>query len=164
MVDSKKQDMKMIISLSLIIHYAHYCHPNENNVVKIQGYVWLWMLNIYQIYVFVITIMAWSLFQKNSRISSKILKTEGLGKNQIVYMKLIKIQSCHMGVIFKPKHMIWQRQQCVHTHSQIMRYHTGNVYCYVLPNFQALILLTRKQMINIPTLLNQFIFTFIIWL
>ena len=30
---------------------------------------------------------------KNSRISAKMLKTEGLGKNRIAYMKLIKIQS-----------------------------------------------------------------------
>ena len=58
---------------------------------------------------------------KNSRISAKILKTEGLGENQIAYMKLIKIKSCHMGVIFTPKHMTWQGQQCVHTHSQIVR-------------------------------------------
>ena len=57
-----------------------------------------------------------------------MVKTEGLGKDKIACMKHIKIQSCHMGVIFTPKHMEWQRQQCVHAHSQIMRYHTGNVY------------------------------------
>ena len=28
MVDLNKQDMKMIISLSVIPHYVHYCHPN----------------------------------------------------------------------------------------------------------------------------------------
>ena len=50
-----------------------------------------------------------------------------------------------MGVIFKPKHMAWQMQHCVHTHSQIMRYYTGNVYCDVVPNFQALILLILKS-------------------
>ena len=80
-----------------------------------------------------------------------MLKTEGLGKNQITYMKHIKIQSCHIGVIFTPKPMTWQSKQCVHNHSQIMRYHTVNVYCGVVPNVQALILLTRKQMISIPT-------------
>ena len=32
-----------------------------------------------------------------------MLKTEGLGKKKIEYMKHIKIQSCHMGVIFMPK-------------------------------------------------------------
>ena len=85
------------------------------------------MLHIWQKYVFIITIMAWLLW-KNSRISAKMHKTEGPGKKKIASIKLIKIQSCHMGVIFMPKHMTWQRQQCVHTHSQIMRYHTGNVY------------------------------------
>ena len=98
----------------------------------------------------------------NSRIKSKILKTEGLGKNKIAYMKHIKIQSCHMSFIFMPKHMTWQRKKCEHTHSQIMRYYTGNVYCNIVPNVQALIFLTRKQMIGIPTEVLQLVFTFII--
>ena len=42
-------------------------------------------------------------------------------------MKHIKIRSCHMGFIFTPKHMIWQRQQCVRIHSQIM--HLQNWKC-----------------------------------
>ena len=79
-------------------------------------------------------------------------------------MKLIKIQSCHMGVIFTPNNMTRQRQQCVNTNTQIMRYHTVNVYCDVVPNLQALILLTRKQIIIIPTPVLQLVFTFIIWL
>ena len=91
-----------------------------------------------------------------------MLKPEGLGEKKIAYMKHIKIQSCHMGVIFTPKHMTWQSQKCVHTHSNIMPYHTGNVYCDVVPNFQALIFLTRKQMISIPTPVLQLLFTFII--
>ena len=57
-----------------------------------------------------------------------MLKTEGMGKNQIAYMKRIRIQSCHMSVIFMPKHMTWKWQQCVITQSLITRYHTGNVY------------------------------------
>ena len=61
-----------------------------------------------------------------------------------------------MGVIFTPKHMTRQREQCVHTHIQIMRYHTRNMYFDVVPNVQALILLTRKQMISIPTPVLQF--------
>ena len=28
MVDSNKQEIKKIISLSVILHYIHYCHPN----------------------------------------------------------------------------------------------------------------------------------------
>ena len=101
--------------------------------------------------------------RKNSRISEKILKTEVLGKNKIAYMKLIKIQSCYMGIIFTPKHMTWQRQSCVLTHSLIMRYHTGNVYWDVVTNVPVLILFASKQMISIPTLVFQFVFIFIIW-
>ena len=91
-----------------------------------------------------------------------MLKTEGLGKKKIKYMKLIEIQSCHMGIIFTPKHMTWKSQQCVHNHSQIMRYHTGNVYYDVVPNVQELIFLIRKHMIRIPTPVLQLVFTFII--
>ena len=91
-----------------------------------------------------------------------MLKTEGLGKKRIAYMKLRKIQSCHMGVIFTPKHMTWQRQQYVRTHIKIMSYHNGNVYCSVVPNVQALIFLTGKHMISIATSILQLFFTFII--
>ena len=103
-------------------------------------------------------------YLKKLKEISKILKTEGLGENQISYMKHIKIQSCHMGVIFIPKHLICQRQTFVHIHIQIMHYHTVNVSCNVVPNFQELILLTSKQIINITTLVNQFVFKFIILL
>ena len=67
-----------------------------------------------------------------------------------------------MGVIFMPTNMTWQRKQCVHTHSQIMSDHTGNVYYDDVPNAQALILLTRKHMIRIPTPVLQFVFICII--
>ena len=68
-----------------------------------------------------------------------------------------------MDIIFTPNNMTWQRQECVHNPSQIMRYHTGNVYCDLVPNVQALIFPTSKQMIRIPTPVLQFVFTFIIW-
>ena len=44
--------------------------------------------------------------KKKSKIKAKIIKTEGLGKNQITNMKHIKIRSCHMGVRSgeKPNH------------------------------------------------------------
>ena len=51
----------------------------------------------------------------------KFSKQKVWGKIKFAYMKYIKIQSCHMGVIFMPNHMIWKRQQCVHIHSKIMR-------------------------------------------
>ena len=134
----------MIISLSVIIHYVHYCHPNFKNVVKIQGYVWSRLLHIWQKYAFIVTIMEWSLLRKNKESKPKCPKQKVWRKSEFAYTKLIKIQSCHMGVIFTPKYMTWQRQQCVHTHSKIMRYHTGNVYCNVVPNLQALIFLIKK--------------------
>ena len=59
-------------------------------------------------------------YLKKSRIKSKILKKEGLVKNCITYMKHTKIQSYHMGVIFVPKRLIWQRLSCAHILSLIM--------------------------------------------
>ena len=164
MVDSKNQEMKMIISLSVILHCVHYCHPNLKNVINIKGYVWFWMLHICQKYEFIITIMAWSLLKKTQVYQPKWSEQKVWGKRKSTNTKLIKINSCHMGVVFMPNIMIWQRQQCVHTHSKIMRYHTENVYCDVVPNIQELILLTRIHIISIPTQVLQFVFTFIIWL
>ena len=55
---------------------------------------------------------------KNSKIKSKILKIEGAVKYKIAYMKHIKIQSCHMGVIFMPKHPIWKKSKiCAYSQS-----------------------------------------------
>ena len=62
-----------------------------------------------------------------------------------------------MGVVFTPKHITWQRKQCVLTHSMIMRYHTENVYWNVVPNFLVLIFLASKQMISIPAPVLQFV-------
>ena len=62
-----------------------------------------------------------------------------------------KIQSFHIGVIFTSKHLIWQRQQYVRIHNQIMHFHTGNVSFNFVWNVQTLIFLTRKQIINITT-------------
>ena len=109
MVESKRQVIQRIIPLSVIIHCVHYCHPNKN-IIKIQGYAWLQMVYISQKYTFLITIMAWSVFYKNSRTKSKIIKTEGLGKIKFIYMKHIQIQSYHMGIIFTLKYLLWQSQ------------------------------------------------------
>ena len=150
--------MKMIISPSVILNYVHYFNPNlkkchqdtRSCVVANVAYLPKVCINHYLHGVIVIL--------KKSRISAKMLKTEDLGKKQTAFMKLIKIQSCHMGFIFTPKTMAWKRQKCVHTHILIMRYHTGNVYWDVVPNVLALIFLTRKQMISIPTPVLQFFF------
>ena len=62
-----------------------------------------------------------------------------------------------MGLIFTPNHMKWQSQKFVYTHSWFVRYYNGNVYCNVVPNVQALIFLTRKQMISILTPVLQLV-------
>ena len=90
MVGSKKQYMHKILSLLVILHCVHYCHPNLKNVVKIQGHLWLQMLHICQIYKFLITFIVRLLLKKNSNISAKMIKTEGLGEDKIAYMKHIK--------------------------------------------------------------------------
>ena len=136
--------MKVIISSSVILHYVYYCHPNlkkcrqDTRSCVVANVTYLPKLYIHDYCHGEILIL------KNSRISAKIIKTEGLGENKIAYMKHIKIQSFHMGVILTPKHITWQRQQCVHTHSQIICYHTRNVYCNFVPNVHALIFLTSK--------------------
>ena len=88
---------------------------------------------------------------KNSEIKSKIIKTEGLAKKKIQYMKHIKIQSCHMGIIFMPKHLMWQRLQCAHILSLVMHFHTGNYYFRAVPTFHVSISLTKKQIIRVQT-------------
>ena len=77
-------------------------------------------------------------------------------KKQICMYETYKNTVMPHGIIFTPNHMTQRRQQCVHFHNQIMRYHTGNVYGDVVPNLQALILLTTKHMISIPTTVLQF--------
>ena len=141
----------------MILHYVHYCHPNLKifdqypRLCVVANVVYLPKVYIHHYHHGAIGI------EKNSRIKSKMIKTEGLVKKKIAYTKQIKIRSCHMGFIFTPNNLIWQRKQCVHIHSQIMNYHTGKVSCDVVPNVQALIFLMKKQMINIPTLVHQFV-------
>ena len=152
----------MIKSLSVILHYIHCCYPNltkcrqDTRLCVVVNVAYPPKVCIHHYYHDVIAVF------KNSSISPKMIKIEGLGGKQIAYMILIKIQACHMGVIFIPKHMTWKRQQYMHTRIQIMRQHTGNGYCGVVPNVLALIFLTRKQMIRILTPGLQFIFMFII--
>ena len=76
-------------------------------------------------------------------------------------MKHIKVQWCHMDVIFMPKHLICKRLLCAHIFSMIMHFHTGNVYCGAVPNIHVSIFLTKKQIIRIQTQHPQYGFTFI---
>ena len=66
-----------------------------------------------------------------------------------------------MGVIFMPKHLIWQRLQIAHILSLIIHFHTVNLYCGVVPNVHVSILLTKKQIKNINKQHPQLGFTFI---
>ena len=76
-------------------------------------------------------------------------------------MKHIKIQWCHMGVIFMPQHLMWQRLQCAHILSLIMHLHNGNLYCGAVPTFRVSIFLTNKQIKNMKKKHPQLCFTFI---
>ena len=60
-----------------------------------------------------------------------------------------------------PKHLIWNRLQCVHILSLIMNGHTGNMYCDVVLTVHVSILLTKKQTISIQKQHPQLGFTFI---
>ena len=128
MVVLKMLGMKMVKLLSVIKHCVHCSHLNQNislNVTRSCVVVNVeFLLRVYIHHFYPGLIGIW----KNSRIKSKILKSEGLVRKHIKYIQHIKIHWCHMGVIFMPKDPIWQMQQCAHILSLIMHCYTGNVY------------------------------------
>ena len=65
-----------------------------------------------------------------------------------------------MGVIFIPKHHIWQMQHCAHILSLGMHFHTGNVYCSAVLTVHVSIFLTNKQLKNMKNQHPQLGFTF----
>ena len=50
-------------------------------------------------------------------------RKEGMLKWPIVYLRHIKIMSCHMESIHFRHHLTWKWQQCVHIYHQNMHYH-----------------------------------------
>ena len=50
-----------------------------------------------------------------------------------------------------PKHQIWQMLQCAHILSQIMHFHTENLYCDAVLTVLVSIFLTKKQQKNDET-------------
>ena len=146
MVVSKMLEMKMVRLLSVIQHYVHCCHLNLKKSPHVTR--WCVVVNVafliksYIHHCYPGVIDNWT----NWRIKAKILKAEGLARKHITYIQHIKIQWCHMGVIFMPKHMIWQMQQCANILSLSMHCHTGNVYCGAVPTVLILIFLTKKQL------------------
>ena len=95
------------------------------------------MFYIKKKYTFIIHIMKIFLFEQNQGSQPKFSKQKVWGKRKLAYTKHIKIQSCHMGIIFTPKHMTWHRQKRVQTHSLTMHYHTGNVYLRCCDKFPS---------------------------
>ena len=87
-------------------------------------------------------------------------KSEVLVRKHITYIQRIKIQWCHMGVIFMPKHQIRQILQCAHILSLIMHFHTGNVYFDAVLTVHVSIFLTKKQLKNMKKQHPQLGFTF----
>ena len=100
-------------------------------------------------------------YLKNSNIKSKIPRKEGLVKKHIAYIKQIKIQSCHMDVIFMTKQLIWNNLQCAHIICLIIHFHTWNVYCGPVTTVRVSMFLTNKQIIIIQKQHPQYGLTFI---
>ena len=90
MVDSNKQETKRIISLSVIQNYVHYFYPNlkkcrqDTRSCVVANVAYLPEVYIHH-YCHGDTVVL-----KNSRISAKILKTEGLGKKKICIYETYK--------------------------------------------------------------------------
>ena len=158
--EARYEDDNTIISDSTL---CSLITPQFKNVIKIHGHAWFQMLHICQKYAWIITVMAWFSIIFKRDLSQNDKNWRSGGKSNRIY-KTYKIKSCHMGAIFTPTHMIWQRKQCVLTHTMIMCYHTGNVCWDVVTNVLALILLTSKQTISIPNPVIKFVFIFILWL
>ena len=137
--------MEMIILLSVILYCVHCCClnfkkcPNDTRSCVVVNVSFLIIIYINQCYPRVIRI--W----KNSKIKAKMLKTKIMMKKNTTFIKRIKIQWYHMGVIFISTHLIWQMLQCAHIISLIMHLRTENVYCSAVPTIHLLILLTKKQ-------------------
>ena len=113
MMDSKRQQMHRIILLSVILHHVHYCHPNFKNFSARYKVFCGCECCISTKSIHLSLLSCHDRYLKKLKYQSQ---NEGLVKNQISYMKHIKIESCHMGVIFMPKHMIWKRQYlCIST-------------------------------------------------
>ena len=101
-------------------------------------------------------------YLKNPKIKAKMLKTEGLVKKHITYMKHIKFSDATwMSYLCQS---IWYVKgcKCVHILGLIVHCHTGNVSCGAVLTVHVSIFLTNKQIISIQTQHPQYGFTFII--
>ena len=114
----------------------HYYNPNKKYVCTSQVYWWVWVLNIFKKYEFVLVKIVLSLRTK-LKIRVTNLTTEGMVKLKVIFLKLIIMLWCHIVAIFiKRKHILpWK--QCVPFHLIIMLWHTGPFCCAAVKNFHV---------------------------
>ena len=161
MVISKILGMKMMILSSVIVHYVHCFHINQNKYPHDTRSCVVCECCIYDKSIHS-SLLSWrDSYLKNWNIKSKMIKAEVLMKKRITYTKHIKITSWHMEFMFIQKHLIRKRLQCAHILSMIMHFHTGNVYCGVVLTVHVSIFLTMKRIISIKKKHPQLGFTFI---
>ena len=163
MVVSNSQEMRKIISLLVILNCVYSCRRNLKIPARCKVVCGCeWFISTKILHSLLISWRDWYL--KNWNIKVSMLKTEGLVKKKIAYMKHIKIHWCHMDVIFMSKRLIWKSLQCMHILILIMHYHTVNVSCDAVLNIHVSIILTKKHMVGIHTQHPQLGFTFITYL
>ena len=63
----------------------------------------------------------------------------------IVYLRHIKILSCHMEIMCFQQNLTLRWQQCVHIHNQNMHYHIVNVFYIVVHYVHGLIFQVQNQ-------------------
>ena len=134
-----------------------FFQTNQKNYIPIQSNMWLWVLHIWKNHAFIIIIMTWALFEKKWRIKVVTRKTEGPEKWPTVYLRHIKIPSCHMVRIFSINHLTWLCGKCLHINHQNMNNHTVNVCCSVVNNVHVLIYQVQNHIKSIPMLFQQYV-------
>ena len=108
----------MIISLSVVLHYVHYCHPNlkrchqDTRSCVFMNVAYLPKVCIHHYYHGVIVIF------KSSSISAKILKTEGLGENKIhIYETYWNAVMLHVRHIYATAYDLEKAIMCEYSQS-----------------------------------------------
>ena len=66
-----------------------------------------------------------------------------------------------MGAIYMQKNLTWTWLKCVHIHHTNMHFHTGNMYCIIVPIARVLIFRNNNHIGIIPTHLLQYVLIFI---
>ena len=107
-VDLKKPGIKIIILSSVIQMYKMFFHPKSKYYLLIQIRVCMCECCI-SAKIMHSSLLSWrERFLERLKYQSYISKTIGLVKFPIIYLRYIKILSCHMVSICFRQHMIWQ--------------------------------------------------------